>query len=203
MPFWSRKRAVDWPLLVNIGAQLEAKSSKTEDTNLLFIHPETARSVLERKHIKDLFSSLLWYDEDDRTFLYQNLSLIICILISIRWTEWDRFQDYFFTPGQGLKVPRYTDADLPILAEDFFERKPEEFSRQFRNCQYQFVPVVIRQHSHSTYRNHHRLPILKREGLHDSAGAQGVVEKVYVEKKFLWYATDAVNRAVCTSFSSA
>lgn len=198
MAFWRRKRVgkVNDTLLLQMGGELEDKSSITEGTGHSFIHPDDARAVLRREYVKDLFSSLSWYQEDDRTALWQSMCLILCILISMRWTNWDDFKTYFYYPGQGLKHPRYTDKNLPIKREDFLEKVPSAFSKRFHEYQYRFVPIFIKENSHLKYSTDHRLPILKTEPLHDAEGAQGVVEKIHIERRFLYYVNHTFNYSV-------
>lgn len=198
MAFWRRRGAetVNESLLNRLGSELEHKSSTTKGTGLSFIHPNDARDILRREHIRDLFSALPWYEEDHRTTLWKDMSLILCILISMRWTEWDAFQRYFFAAGHGLKYPKYTDSKLPIQPEDFPETIPDDFLRRFNDHQYRFVPVFIRESSHMYLSTEFRLPILKIERLTDVDSAQGVVEKVLFEKRYLRYENGASNESV-------
>lgn len=197
MPIFSKKRVgVNERLLLQLSSELEDKSSSTEGTGYSFIHPDDARAVLRREHVKDLFSSLSWYHEDGRTALWQNMCLILCILISMRWPDWGEFQNYFYYPGKGLKYPRYTDKHLPIKKEDFLETVPAAFSKRFLEHQYRFVPIFIKQNSHLKYSTDYRLPILKIEPLRDAEGAQGVVDKVIIERRFLYYRNDTFNHSV-------
>lgn len=119
----------------------------------------------------------------------------------MRWTEWDAFQTYFFEAGQGLKYPKYTDSKLPIKREDFFERVPDDFLRKFNDYQYRFVPVFIRENSHTYYSTDFRLPILKIESLRDVDSAQGVIEKITFEKRYLHYENGASNESVSSRTS--
>ena len=198
MPFWPKKRikTVNQDLLLKLGTELEEKSSRSEGTGHVFIHPDNARLIFKREHVKELLGALSWYDEDYRTVLWQNMCLIMCILVSMRWPEWDQFRDLFFFPGEGLKSPRYTDSDLPIKKEAFPEKASVTFLKQFHEHQYRFVPITIKEGSHLEYSTDRRLPVLKREPLRDAEGAQGIVEKVFIEKNFLYYANDASNHSV-------
>ena len=198
MPIFGKKRVgkINETLLLKLSSELEDKSSGTEGTGYKFIHPDDARAVLRREDVKALFSSLTWYHEDDRTALWQNMCLILCILISMRWTDWDDFQAYFYYPGKGLKYPRYMDKDLPIKREDFLETVPSSFSKRFHEYQYRFVPIFINENSHLKYSTDHRLPILKTEPVRDAEGAQGVVEKIHIERRFLYYGNQTFNHSV-------
>lgn len=198
MVFWRKKRSgtVNEKLLLQLTRELNERSSRKKDTGHYFIHPDVAKDVLRREHIKALFSALDWYDEDDRTDLWRNMSLILCILISMSWGEWDEFPAYFFNPGTGLKAPRWTDGDLPIKREEFSGKVPPEFSERFHEHQYRFVPISIREDSHLELTTDHRLPILEVEPLRDVEGAQGFVEKIHVEKRFLHYKNGASNDSV-------
>lgn len=193
----SRKAGtVNEALLFRLGSELEAKFSRTEATGHSFIYPEDAKDVLRREHMRELFGSLSWYEEDHRTDVWQHMRLILCILISMRWREWDAFQTYFFLPGRGLQYPRYTDVDLPIPREHFIERVPPDFLEQFYEHQYRFIPIFINENSHGTYSANCRLPILRIEPLRDVDSSQGVVEKVLVEKRYLLYENGSSNDAV-------
>ena len=198
MSIFSKKRvaAVNEALLFRLSSELEAKSSRTQATGHSFIHPNDARELLRREHIKDLFSSLSWYEEDSRTEIWKHMSLILCVLISMGWREWDAFQTYFFYPGRGLKYPRYTDVDLPIKREAFVEKVPSEFLNLFHLHQYRFMPIFIKENSHVSYGTDYRLPILMIEPLRDAIGAQGVVEKIQIEKRYLLYENGASNDSV-------
>jgi hypothetical protein len=202
MSFWPKKRVgkVNERLLLHLGVELMEKSSVTEGTGHLFIHPDDARAVLRREDVKDLFSSLSWYQEDDRTALWHNMCLILCILISMRWRDWNDFKTYFYYPGQGLKRPRFTDKDLPIKKDELLEQLPPSFSKRFLEYQYRFVPIIIMENSHLKYSTDYRLPILKAEPLRDAEGAQGVVEKVHIERSFLYYDNQTFNHSVSVLF---
>jgi hypothetical protein len=201
MPIFSRRgrdgRANE-KLLLKLGRELEERCSTTAGTGHRFIHPDDAKHVLQREHIKDLIGSFSWYREDDRTYLWQNLYLIICILISMRWGEWEQFHTYFFRHEPGFKSPRYTDKQLPFTKKDFPPHVSPGFLESFLSHQYTFVPVFIIENSHFKYSTHHRLPILKVVPLQDVQGAQGVVEQVHIEKRFLYWANQSVNHSVCS-----
>jgi hypothetical protein len=202
MPIFSRFRRegrVDEGLLNELGRELEEKCSTTDGTNHLFIHPDDARDVLRRERVKDLLGSLSWYQEDDRTFLWQNMCLVICILISMRWGDWEQFHAYFFHPESGFKRPRYTDKNLPIPKVNSLGHVPASFSKRFLSHQYTFVPVFITENSHLKYSTDYRLPILKVVPLPDAEGAQGVVEQVHIERRFLYYVNQTFNHSVSPS----
>ena len=195
---WSKKRdgRVNEALINQLGGELEDKYSMTKGTDRYFIHPEDAKIIMQREHIKSLFGSLPWYREDDRTVIWQHMSLILCILISMRWTSWGDFKALFFQTLQGVQRPRYTDRNLPLKAEQFPEHVPLSFSKRFCEYQFRFVPIFIRENSHLKYSTDHRLPILEVERLREAEGAQGVVEKIRIEKRFLHYNTQASNPVV-------
>jgi hypothetical protein len=198
MPFWYRRNAgtVNQSLLLDISSALAERSSLTEGTGHYFIHPQDARDILRREHIRGLFSNLSWYEEDQRTYLYQNLSLILCILISMNWTEWGEFQSYFFMPGHGLRYARYTDEHLPIPKTRWIGSIPPNFADRFNEYQYRFLPIIIEENSHLKFDAAWRLPILTREPLQDVQGAQGVVEKISVQRGFLLSVNHRSNQVV-------
>jgi hypothetical protein len=198
--FSRRKRTgqVNQSLMLRLKGELVRRFSHTQGTGYSFIHPEDAKAVLTREHVRDLLSELSWYNEDDRTRLWQSMSLILCILISMAWPDWEDFITYFYYPGKNLQHPRYTDKNLPIDPEDFFVDAPADFSTEFLSAQHTFAPVFIEENSHLTYSNLHRLPILRANPL-PVDGAQGVVDKVTIERKFLYYANGSSNLTVSAS----
>lgn len=161
---------------------------------LEFCHPDDARSVLRREHIKELFEHLPWYNEDLRTDLAKSMKLIMCILIFANTTEWLNFPRYFYLDSD-MKTPRYSDQDLPIKDTDFFQDAPSDLRKQFLAKQYIFCPVVVKENSHATYSSEYRLPILRVEKL-NIVSAQGDVKKVVIEKRYLQYANRSQNYAV-------
>src|SRR5436853_6346558 len=103
LQFRKREGTINHELLLRLGRELEARCSKTEGTGHSFIHPDDVGDVLQAKHLRELFSSFSWYSEDDRVFLYQSMRLIICILILMRWEDWEQFHAYFFYPVPGFR----------------------------------------------------------------------------------------------------
>jgi hypothetical protein len=129
--FQRREGTINYELLLRLGRELEMRCSKTEGTSHSFIHPDDVEDVLQPRHLRDLFSTFSWYNEDDRVFLYQSMRLIICILVLMRWEDWQQFHRYFFYPAPGFRRPRYIDEKLPISNEDFLQQAPPDFSRSF------------------------------------------------------------------------
>lgn len=175
---------------LTLRGQLESQYSTTEGTGLSFIHPEETGRILTREAVHTLFEHCSWY-EKNHDDLWQSMRLIICTLISIGWNDWDQFPRYFFYNTAKPKYARYTDTDLPIAASDFLNSVPSELSRRFLSNQHIFKPVFIYESSHRQYTKDYRLPILKVESI--VAGAQGVVEKVTIEGKYLHYTNKTWN----------
>ncbi|KIX01306.1 uncharacterized protein Z518_09031 [Rhinocladiella mackenziei CBS 650.93] len=191
MPFLgkrSKSREVDLGLLVRIRKELQSKYSRPESLETVFIHPHDARSVVTRERVKELLKPFKWYHEDDRTELWRTMSLILCILITIEWTEWSEFKTYFAPRGDYLRYPRYTDDDLPLRDVSFL---PPNIQDDFKREQYLFKPIVIEQNSHEEYSQRYRLPITKSEPI-DDVGSQRDLDKIYLEKGYL-YCTDQHN----------
>lgn len=191
MPFLGKRyqrREVDLGLLVRIRKELQSKYSRPENWEYVFIHPHDARSVLTRERVKELLKNFKWYNEDDRTEIWRTMSLILCILITIEWTEWTEFKTFFAPTGDYLRSPRFTDDDLPLKDVSFL---PPNIQDDFKREQYLFKPIVIEQNSHAEYSQRYRLPISKVETV-DEPGVQGDVDKIYLEKGYL-YCTDQHN----------
>ena len=187
MPFIGkryRSREVDLELLRRIRKELQSKYSRPDNSEHVFIHPHDARSVLTRERVKQLLRPFKWYHEDDRTDLWRSMSLILCILITIEWTEWPDFKTCFAPTGDYLRYPRVTDDDLPIKDLSFL---PPNIQDDFKREQYLFKPMVIEQNSHEEYSQRYRFPMTRSEPI-DQPGNQGHVDKIYIEKGYLLYA---------------
>jgi hypothetical protein len=185
----SKNPKVDLALLVRIRKDLQSKYSRPENSENVFIHPEDARAVLTRERVKDLLKHFRWYHEDDRTKVWKSMSLILCILVTIEWNAWADFKTTFFPTGNYLQNPRCTDKDLPLENVSFL---PHTIREDFQREQYIFLPVFIKQDSHNAYDFKRRLPIMTAIPIEET-GAQGEVDKVYIEKGYLQYVDQGGN----------
>src|ERR1700761_3011462 len=105
-----------------------------------FIHPNDAKRVLERERVRDLLSRFPWYREDDLTYVYQKMALIICILIAAGWQDWALFKEYFYGNIHNLQWPKVEDKNLPLddQVEPFL---PQRLWQDFLREQYTFYPM--------------------------------------------------------------
>ena len=185
----SKKPEVDLALLVRIRKDLQSKYSRPENSENVFIHPQDARAVLTRERVKDLLKPFPWYHEDDRTKVWKSMSLILCILVTIEWNAWADLKATFFPTGNYLRNPLHTDKDLPLEDVSFL---PLAIREDFQREQYIFLPVFIKQDSHNAYDSKRRLPIMTAIPIEET-GAQGEVDKVYIEKGYLQYVDQGGN----------
>ena len=199
LPFRRHVGLVNEGLMNRIGRELDERMSTTEDSGYRFIHPEEVKKILTRERVKELLDKFEWYKEDDRTALWQQMRLIMCVLIWMRLEDWNQFNNYFFVSRPGF-YPRYRDTDLPIQPDQWPPNVSSTFSASFFTHQYVFVPIIIAENSHLQYSINFRLPILKVEALEGMEGAQGIVQKVHVERLFLKSLDEDANQNVSRSF---
>ncbi|KAJ9497557.1 hypothetical protein H2202_006981 [Exophiala xenobiotica] len=182
-------------VLAEIRAALAQKYLPPAKDGPIFVHPDDARKVLKREHIRSLLSHFPWYRESDRDQVWKQMALILCILVVTDWLDWVRFKDYFYTVGRDLLYPKFDDSNLPLddATEPFL---PEVLWTSFLRDQYIFTPIFIHEDSHEKiYSAKFRLPILESTPV-DEEGAQGKVYKIRVDGRFVTYGGGRINSNV-------
>jgi len=186
-----RNVEANFKAIAEIRSGLSKRYARPDGDGPYFIHPEDVKKVLQRERIRDLLKHFPWYDEDDRTLVWNQMSLIICILVISEWQDWFYFREYFYN-GNNMENPKLNDTNLPV-GEETEQFLPSPLWENFLRDQYIFTPIFICENSHDqTYSANFRLPVLKRTVL-DEESAQGVVEKAEIDGRFIRWCEGRIN----------
>jgi serine/threonine protein kinase len=189
---WRTRNETGLKLIEQLNKQLFDESDVQADTQQRFVHPDKARRVVTREKIRDILSPFSWYSERYLTRICEDMNLIICVLVWIKWTRWADFMKLFYPRGSTLEFSKFTDDDLPV-SENTLGLFPDADKSNFFRAQFIFKPVLIEEDIHGRFDGRQPLPFLQIERPPLATGSQGVILKVLVARDYLRYTQGTSN----------
>src|SRR2546429_6154 len=139
----------------------------------VFMTLPAVQRVINRDKLGQLLRSYSWFHKDLVEIIYKGSLRVIATLITIEWTDWDRFESLFLHATDQSGRPLRGDRNLPFDFQDLAFLGP--FQNLFDSEQYIFCPLIITEGSSGSCNERVRLPFIK--SLEVRGGSFGVVVK--------------------------
>jgi len=170
-----------------------------EKEHLRFICAQDLEKIWTLPCIAQLSKGLDWSNHELQVRAQRDFLKIMSTLIWIKWDYWHEFRSLF------LEHRDRTDEQLPFKDTSFLQT--EELRTSFRDQQYLFNPVIIREddedapdHYSEKYSEKHRMPFVETKPIGE--GGSGIVTKEVIPPGYLKYRTGEVNSAVNFPFKA-
>lgn len=162
------------------------------DGRNMFITAHRLQKIWTESLLTKTFGGFSWATRDFLTIIQADLLKVLSTLVSIGWSDFENFKDIFHDqPGR-------QDVDLPFEIEhDSFTTS---MAQRFRNEQYKFIPITIRENRDEQFSASFRLPFVRESETIADKGSYCVVYKEIVAPRQLVDIDETPNAEVCDYF---
>jgi hypothetical protein len=158
--------------------------------------PQKALRDIWRNRLRDFLSILgCRPNDEDLSYIQDNLLKILSILVAIEWAQWNKFPNIFLAPMKdpfARRLDKFIPFPLKDLEDDSFLGR--RMGGKFWKAQSAFIPITIEEGEDKEYPARKRLPFIHSERVQLGTGNYGSVTKeVIAVHQFKWKNSQNLN----------